>query len=307
MEWLVPNEFLNEEMRSGHLVTKDVKELWLVELGCLKVLDDLCKKHDIVYYAGGGTLLGAIRHKGFIPWDDDIDVFMDYANYLRFCSIAPQELKDPFFFQNYMTENGFGPGFSRIRNSETTGCTQYDYSMASPDYNCGIFIDIFPLFGVERNKFRALFQRYRIGFWRRGFIGYEIQRIFRNGGNESSVKFNKHVIVWRILSIIFDHKSISQRFLKACSSAKKYDKIGLLSFSGLNQRFIWDKAWFEETTILPFEFTEIPCPKAFDPVLRTMYGDYNIFVKGGQIHTMTVCDTKTPFRIKLQEKFKSHL
>jgi phosphorylcholine metabolism protein LicD len=91
--------------------------------------------------------------------------------------------------------------------------------------------------------------------------------------------------------------------MKVCSSAKNYEQVGLLSFSGFLKRFIWNKEWFNERIILPFEFIDIACPKAYDPILRTMYGNYMEFVKGSQVHTMVLCDPDTPFKKKLSEKF----
>lgn len=301
----IDNSFYREETLCGHLVTEQTKKLWAVDLGCLMELKRICEKYDIRYFAFGGTLLGAVRHKGFIPWDDDLDVMMSYGDYVRFCEVAPRELSHPYFFQNYQTEPGFGPAMSRIRNSDTTGCTSYDINMADGNYNCGIFIDIFPFFGIECGRWGLLKQKFLINFWKRAIAGYEVKRKAKQGGWKWTIKkyFHPNALLWDFLGLFTDHVGASKRLMEVCSSAKNYEQVGLLSFSGFLKRFIWNKEWFNEHVILPFEFTDIVCPKAYDPILRTMYGNYMEFVKGSQVHTMVLCDPSTPFKKKLSDKF----
>lgn len=281
-------------------MTAQTKKLWAVQLGCLQELNRICQKHDILFFASGGTLLGAVRHKGFIPWDDDIDVMMFYEDYVRFCEVAPRELPQPYFFQNYQTEPGFGPAMSRIRNSETTGCTLYDINMADGNYNCGVFIDIFPLFGIE-NGWRRLKQKWSIKIWKDVLAGSEIKRMACQSGWKRTLKKWLHpkVWLWNMVNLFIDHVKVSKKLLAVCAGAKSYSQIGLLSFTGFNPKLIWNKEWFDDIITLPFEFIEIPCPKEYDSILRTQYGDYMKFVKGGQIHTMALCDPDTPYKAKL--------
>ena len=96
----LPEGFLNEEVRCGYVVTHEMKKAWAVMLDLLAELDRVCKKNNIKYYANGGTMLGAVRHKGFIPWDDDIDVMMFREDYDRLMEIGPKEFTYPYFFQN---------------------------------------------------------------------------------------------------------------------------------------------------------------------------------------------------------------
>lgn len=299
--YTLPDGFLVEEEKYGHTVTLKTKRLWAVEIGCYLEFKRICDKYSLRYYASGGTLLGAVRHHGFIPWDDDMDVAMPEEDYGIFCAVAPNEVSAPFFFQNYMTEPGFGPGMSRIRNSDSTACTEFESSIRTTDYNCGVFLDIFPLFGIEKRFFPRLWQKIKVNALRLLIAGYEKDRalaLHNNVGNRFLML--PVIFLWRIISLFSNHDKISTKYLSACSSAKKYDKIGLLSFSSFNERFIWPKEWFSDVLVLPFEFVEIACPSDYDKVLRKTYGDYKVFRKGGSIHRMIKCDPDVPYTISFK-------
>ena len=79
-------------------------KIWNIELDLLEKLKSICKKYNLEYCASSGTLLGAARHKGFIPWDDDIDVFLMWADYKKLLEVAPKECQYPYFFQSFLTE-----------------------------------------------------------------------------------------------------------------------------------------------------------------------------------------------------------
>ena len=101
----LPEGFLDEEVRDGYKVSHEMKKVWAVELDLLAEFQRVCKKHNIKYIASGGTMLGAVRHKGFIPWDDDIDLMMLREEYEKLCIVAPSEFKHPYYFQTDRTDN----------------------------------------------------------------------------------------------------------------------------------------------------------------------------------------------------------
>ena len=135
----LPDGFLDPEIRCGYQVTGEHKRIWAVELDLLAELLRVCSKHNINVQVYAGTLLGAVRHGGFIPWDDDLDVCMTYDDYSHLCKIADKEFKFPYFFQNGITDNHYFFGFARLRNSLTTGAVK---GFEAYNYNNGIFIDI---------------------------------------------------------------------------------------------------------------------------------------------------------------------
>ena len=146
----LPEGFLDEEVRCGYLVNHEMKKAWAVMLDLLAEFDRVCKKHNIRYFASGGTMLGAVRHKGFIPWDDDIDVMMERTDYEKLCKVGPSEFKHPYFLQNKYTDPECPDIMSKLRNSETTaffGVEEHGFMK----YNKGIFMDIFPLDKIPDN------------------------------------------------------------------------------------------------------------------------------------------------------------
>ena len=115
----------------------------LKQLSMLEEIDRICQKHHIGYWLDGGTLLGAVRHKGFIPWDDDIDIAMRQEDLQRFIEVAPQELPDTLYLQSRQTEPGYPSPVAKVRDKNSFYIEPSD-DMAS-DYGKGLFIDIFPM------------------------------------------------------------------------------------------------------------------------------------------------------------------
>lgn len=288
---------LNEEYLCDQLVTAKTKKMWAVEMDLANQLRKICDKHGIIYYAVCGTLLGAVRHKGFIPWDDDMDFFMMYDDYKKFCEIAPAELKAPYSFQKSFS-------VARIRNSNTIGCTQNDIDNSVPPFNLGIFIDIFPLFSVPDNKvLRKLHEKElkAMRLARRGERRIKIDRYHKKLNWKSRV--NYRALLWKAFTL-FGEKDMIEKHMNLCA---KYEgsgakEVGIISFTGYNNRFIWDKAWFAGDRIeLPFENITVPAPHEYEAFLRKTYGDYSVFVKGGANHTLPIVDPDKPFMEYLNE------
>ena len=119
-----------------------LRDLQLCELGILKDIKRVCEEHNITYYLSSGTLLGAVRHQGFIPWDDDIDIEMPYPDYLRFMKIAQSALGDGYFVQTMDTDPHFNSLFIKVRKNNTALIEEYTDDLEG---HHGVWVDVFPL------------------------------------------------------------------------------------------------------------------------------------------------------------------
>ena len=135
-----------------YVVSEETKKLWAVELSLFEKFKEICNKWNLTYYASDGTLLGAARHKGFIPWDDDMDFGMLWPDYKKLMEIAPKECDYPFVFQGIYSDPYSMVVGSRLRRSDTTGVTKWEYENIGPEHDLGVFIDIFPLFSVPDSE-----------------------------------------------------------------------------------------------------------------------------------------------------------
>lgn len=135
-----------------------LKELQQIQLEILVELDRICRKYKLRYSMDGGTLLGAVRHKGFIPWDDDIDIIMPRKDYEKFFRICKKELdKERFFLQEHRTDSYYNVGYPRIRRNSTV------YRRAGHEhmnYRGGVFIDLFVLDNVPDSKILRRLHRF---------------------------------------------------------------------------------------------------------------------------------------------------
>ena len=238
----------------------DLDKLKLIELDILNETISVCKKLNIRYYVLGGTLLGAVRHKGFIPWDDDIDIGMLRPDYDVFVEKAPQYLGRHLFLQTHKTDPQFFQGFAKIRNSDTTFI---ETVCKTKKMNHGIYIDVFPLDIVQR-KDDLLF---------------------------NSLKFMLSVRIFAEF-LPDQHRSVIGRIGVLCSKLlfpsaerafQKREALYRLPKRGeyiANHNGAWGKKeivparWYGEGTPLEFEGLQVMAPKEYDKWLRQVYGDY---------------------------------
>lgn len=119
-----------------------LRQLQLCELGILDKFIEICDKYDLTYYLVGGTLLGAVRNQGFIPWDDDIDVIMPRRDYDRFAQVCQEELGAEYFYQSYDTDPNYFLTYAKLRKEGTLYCEQ---RFEHAQFHKGVFLDIMPL------------------------------------------------------------------------------------------------------------------------------------------------------------------
>ena len=136
-----------------------LRKLQLVQLLSLLEIKRICDKHNIHYTPIGGTLLGTIRHKGFIPWDDDIDVGMLREEYNKFLEVAKDELRPEFFLQTYETDPNYPKALARLCVNGTRYMLKWE---KDADIHHGVFTDIFPYDNSPNDKLQQMYHKYMI-------------------------------------------------------------------------------------------------------------------------------------------------
>lgn len=289
----IPDSFLESETRDGFLVSKERKEIWAVELDLYLELIRVCDKFGLTVYADGGTMIGAIRHHGFIPWDDDIDLSISRKDYDILCSVAKDEFKPPYFFQTEDTDPGSGRGHAQLRNSDTTAIIHSEFETGY-FFNQGIFIDLFPLDEVPEDKFERKAMIEELEHLRGKAISYAKLFYSSNPGTgfrKVAAKFLQFGI--RTFHLKYNNRYYSQREKKRIvynGSGSRF-WANLYRMTGDFDRLVWEKSWFDSTIEVPFEMITIKVPAMYEEYLTSTYGDWKIPVHDSSTHGNTIFDT----------------
>lgn len=247
-----------------------LKDLQQVSLEILKDIHTFCVAHDIKYSIAYGTLIGAIRHKGFIPWDDDIDVLMPREDYERFFQLYQSERFTPYYPTPQNSYLAFGHICDNQRTITKTTLPMQPIRLGDK----GVWVDIFPLDGVATNEadFKKEMQQYiDLVHEEHEYRGAQLPLSCHLPWSEI-----KRVIRRRIHTCHFHMEEMlakrMQLMLRHPFAEAEY--VGNLSFTGYAMKERYPKACFDEYVLLPFEDAEFYACKGYDTVLRAIYGDY---------------------------------
>ena len=243
------------------------RQLQLCELEILKEMKRVCERYGLRYYLSSGTLLGAVRHQGFIPWDDDIDIEMPYEDYLKFVSIAPSALGEDFFLQNRKSDENFSCAYSKIRKNNTTLLSKYDIGI--PGHQ-GVWIDVFPQIYVG-GKFDCARKRLCVrvsNFLTMTNARFEINRAWL--ATRSSKWMVGLVALVRRLPFK-TRRRLADLILRPVFRGKKKNRITHVwnSITYVHQADTFDG----DPVTLPFEDDFFPAPPHYDRYLTDAYGE----------------------------------
>lgn len=238
----------------------NVRDLQLVQFNILQEFKRVCNKNDIDFYLAYGSCLGAVRHSGFIPWDDDIDVFIKYDDYIKLCSLK-NEFSSGFFLQTNATDPEYGLSIARLRDSNST---LIEEESKSRDINHGVFIDIYPLYNCPGSGFSYFYLK----------LNAVLYRLFMydEGTRNKGLIFNFISSYAVKMTPFFLKKYFIEKFHKKVGGIKG---TGFLStFYGSDFSVKYDDELFGEPVMVVFEGDEYPTPTNSDKFLSSMYGDY---------------------------------
>lgn len=238
----------------------DLKELQLKELEILQEVDRICKKHQLTYFLAYGSALGAVRHHGFIPWDDDIDIYMKLEDYEKFKSLCKTELDKQFFYQDIDTDPYVHMLWAKIRMNNTTSMVR---DMSDYPIHWGICIDIFPLVPFRVKETSKL-----------DHFSFKLMNLCANkklnqyGYGRYGVETNKVNFIPSCLCQWLYHKARAY-VMRDRHGNQYYFACGI----GLVEQRIYDGSIFEDTILMEFDGFKLPVMKGYDQYLRQTYGN----------------------------------
>lgn len=236
-----------------------------IQLEILKYIKGICEEHNIKYFLCGGTLLGAVRHKGFIPWDDDIDILLPRNDYMRLISLLKDGDKYRCLSSYYNSDYYYS--FAKVVDTDTVLIEREEY----PIKDLGVFIDIFPIDGLPENKKELKTQFNRVLKYRnRLYFSLMVKCL------PASVKwkYGFKYMYWFLMKIIGWKRWL--KIIERLGTMYKYadsDKVACI-VSGYGLKEIMNKSVFEKVIFLEFEGEKFPAPIGYNEYLTSLYGDY---------------------------------
>ncbi|MDZ5040774.1 LicD family protein [Clostridium perfringens] len=268
---------------------RELRKLQLKELEILNVIKDICYRNNIKFSLYAGSALGAVRHKGFIPWDDDIDIAMSRKDYIKFKEICKNQLPEKYFLQDYHTDKNFTQTFCKIRDNDTTFI---EAGTENLKMNRGIFVDIFPFDTVPKSKLKKKLQ----------FIYGSLFLLLARGVSTKKEGILNYIVSYLVLLII--PRNLYYRLMcileNKISKYKEESHLYLIEgsvFSGL--KLFHEGNLFEDIIEIKFENTKMPIFKNYDKYLTSQYGDYmELPPKHERIfkHNPVICDVDKSYK-----------
>lgn len=256
-----------EQIKMGNLhelTANELNKLHLIELELLLEMDRICRKCNIKYNIIAGTLLGAVRHKGFIPWDDDTDAAMMRSEYDKFVKACETEMDhEKFYFQDHTITPGYRWGYGKLRMKNTLFLRASQEHMPYPQ---GVFLDIFPLDNVPDNYIFRAVVNFR-SFIIRKFLWSRVGKI----ADRSSFKR----MIYSLMDRLPEDRVIGWYDI-LIEKSRKWDTrwVKTLLFPAANRTYGYKRKWYENSIELDFENKKLSGLRDYDEYLKFKFGDY---------------------------------
>ncbi len=248
---------------SIRLTDELIKEIQHIELEMLVEFDRICRKHDIPYSIDGGTLLGAVRHGGFIPWDDDADVIVNRGAYNKFLSVVEDELDSTrFYFQDMNNTKGYRWGYGKLRRKGTKFVREYQEHMP---YDQGVFMDVFVCDNVPENYLFRCVVNFHSYIYRKFF--YSEIGFYRSKGLAKCIYGLMKKVPEEVLKIKYN------AYVRYRDS-KKSKYVKCLTFPACNRFYGYKRSWYEDIIDMDFSGVKLKCAREYDEYLSFLFGNY---------------------------------
>ncbi len=282
-------KFFEAEEREGFLVPELMKRAWAAEIEILEVIGDICDRHGIAYFADWGTLLGAVRHQGFIPWDDDIDIAVKRPDYNRLIPILKKELPEGIVLTGMYAEERRLQEAAFVAQMRVMADEKYwDFNSYMERFHCFPFyrigIDIFPLDYVPKDPEISDLQK--MIMQQILLLLAQKEEGFPEGGYEKQLGYVEELCN---TSLVRDETLNNQLWklydsIMSLYTYQEADFITQYPFWIKSPRRLYKKEWYDSVVMLPFENMMVPAPEKYHEVLTLAYGDYQTPVRGGGTH-----------------------
>ncbi len=247
-----------------------LRRVQMEQLEILKEIKRVCQENNINYFLDSGTLIGSIRHRGFIPWDDDIDIGMIRDEYDRFASLAPEKLKSEFYWQSWITDTGYALPFGKVRRR---GTEYIEEKTNNNNINNGFYVDIFPFdYAPNSDASKKVLIKRRV-FLARCML---MKHHYTPWICEGKIDYKKRTayFIYQFVSWFLPHEIMTDMYEKIVRKVPMSDTV--YEQIGKTETHYYSLNWLNRTTDGVFEGETFCIPIEADKRLNEEYGDYMI-------------------------------